>query len=67
MRCYTGTDNDSLFLNYRKGTILAAIVITVVFVLLLLLTGFEIRRMKKEDRLQIILEDSGEKTTDEEI
>lgn len=67
VECYTGTDNDSLFLNYRKGTILAAIVITVVFVLLLLLTGFEIRRMKKEDRLQIILEDLGEKTTDEEI
>ena len=38
-----------------------------VFILLLILTGLELRRMKKEDTLQIILEDVGGNTADEEV
>lgn len=55
--CYTGEDNDSLFLNYKTGTIMTLVGITVLFFALLVLTGLEIRRMKKEDKLQIILKE----------
>lgn len=64
IQCYTGNDNGELFLNYKASTIIAAVVIMSVFILLFILTGLELRRMKKEDTLQIILED---KTTDEKI
>ena len=38
--------------------------VMLVFIILLILIGLEIRRMKKEDTLQIILED---KTADEKM
>lgn len=59
---YTGADGDGLFLNYKTSTIIAAAFVVLVFIILLILIGLEIRRMKKEDTLQIILED---KTADE--
>lgn len=67
VECYTGAGNDRLFLNYKVVTLAAAILITAVFILLLVLTGLELRRMKKEDTLQIILEDVGGNTADEEV
>lgn len=57
IQSYTGAENDSLFLKYRASSIIAASVIMLVFIILLVLTGFEIRRMKREDALQVILED----------
>lgn len=57
IECYTGADNDALFLNYKAGTIIVSAIITVLFIALLILTGLEIQRMKKEDKLQIVLED----------
>ena len=59
--------NDRLFLNYKAVTLTAAILVMAVFILLLILTGLELRRMKKEDTLQIILEDVGGNTADEEV
>jgi len=67
VECYTGAGNDRLFLNYKAVTLTAAILVTAVFILLLILTGLELRRMKKEDTLQIILEDVGGNTADEEV
>lgn len=64
IQLYTGADNDSLFLNYKTSSIICASMIMLVFVILLIITGFEIRRTKREDALQIILE---EKDCDEEI
>ena len=64
IQLYTGADNDSLFLNYKTSSIIGASMIMLVFVILLIITGFEIRRTKREDALQIILE---EKDCDEEI
>lgn len=64
IQLYTGADNDSLFLNYKTSSIIGASMIMLVFVILLIITGFEIRRTKREDALQIILE---EKDYDEEI
>ena len=55
---------DGLFLNYKTSTIIAAAFVMLVFIILLILIGLEIRRMKKEDTLQIILED---KTADEKM
>lgn len=63
IECYTGPGQDELFVNYNAGTIIASAIITVLFVVLLILTRLEIRRMKKEDKLQIILEDLEDKTT----
>ena len=63
IECYTGSGQDELFVNYNAGTIIASAIITVLFVVLLILTRLEIRRMKKEDKLQIILEDLEDKTT----
>ncbi len=65
MECYTGADNDGLFLKYHAGTLIASAVITVLFLVLLILTGLEIRRMKKEDKLQIILKNSEDNTDSE--
>lgn len=48
VECYTGADNDRLFLNYKAVTLTAAILVTAVFILLLILTGLELRRMKKK-------------------
>ena len=67
VECYTGAGNDRLFLNYKAVTLTAAILVMAVFILLLILTGLELRRMKKEDTLQIILEDVGGNTADEEV
>ena len=64
LELYTGADNDSMFLNYRPSTIIATSIVMVVFIILLVLTMLEIRRMKKEDTLHIVLED---KTADEKI
>lgn len=64
IQLYTGAQNDSLFLDYKISSIITASMIMLVFVILLILTGFEIRRMKREDALQIILED---KDCDEKI
>ena len=64
IQLYTGADNDSLFLNYKTSSIIGASMIMLVFVILLIITGFEIRRTKREDALQIILE---AKDCDEEI
>lgn len=64
IQLYTGADNDILFLNYKTSSIIGASMIMLVFVILLIITGFEIRRTKREDALQIILE---EKDCDEEI
>ena len=63
IECYTGSGQDALFVNYNADTIIASAIITVLFVVLLILTRLEIRRMKKEDKLQIILEDLEDKTT----
>lgn len=57
IQLYTGTENDSMFLKYKMSSIIAASMIMLVFIILLVLTGFEIRRMKREDSLQIMLED----------
>ena len=57
IQLYTGADGDGLFLNYKTSTIVAASFVMLVFIILLILIGLEIRRMKKEDTLQIILED----------
>lgn len=57
IQLYTGTNNDSLFLNYKGSTLITISMILMVFVVFLILVGLEIRRMKKEDVLQIILED----------
>ena len=54
---YTGADGDGLFLNYKISNIVATSFVMMVFIILLILIGLEIRRMKKEDTLQIILED----------
>lgn len=64
IQLYTGVDGDGLFLNYKTSTIVAASFVMLVFIILLILIGLEIRRMKKEDTLQIILED---KTADEKM
>lgn len=64
LELYTGADNDSMFLNYRSSTIIATSIVMVVLIILLVLTMLEIRRMKKEDTLHIVLED---KTADEKI
>ena len=64
IQLYTGADGDGLFLNYKTSTIVAASFVMLVFIILLILIGLEIRRMKKEDTLQIILED---KTADEKM
>ncbi len=64
IQLYTGADNDGLFLNYKISTIIAASFVMMVFIILLILIGLEIRRMRKEDTLQIILED---KITDEKM
>lgn len=64
IQLYTGAQNDSLFFDYKISSIITASMIMLVFVILLILTGFEIRRMKREDVLQIILED---KDYDEKI
>ena len=64
IQLYTGVDGDGLFLNYKTSTIIAAAFVMLVFIILLILIGLEIRRMKKEDTLQIILED---KTADEKM
>lgn len=64
IQLYTGADGDGLFLNYKTSTIIAAAFVVLVFIILLILIGLEIRRMKKEDTLQIILED---KTADEKM
>ena len=63
IQLYTGVDGDGLFLNYKTSTIVAASFVMLVFILLILI-GLEIRRMKKEDTLQIIFED---KTADEKM
>lgn len=65
IECYTGSDNDALFLDYNAATIIASAILTVLFIVLLILTGLEIQRMKKEDKLQIILEDLVDKTASE--
>ena len=64
IQLYTGADGNGLFLNYKTSTIVAASFVMLVFIILLILIGLEIRRMKKEDTLQIILED---KTADEKM
>ena len=64
IQLYTGVDGDGLFLNYKTSTIVAASFVMLVFIILLILIGLEIRRMKKEDTLQIIFED---KTADEKM
>ena len=64
IQLYTGADGDGLFLNYKTSTIIAASFVMLVFIILQILIGLEIRRMKKEDTLQIILED---KTADEKM
>lgn len=64
IQLYTGADGDGLFLNYKTSTIITASFVMLVFIILLILIGLEIRRMKKEDTLQIILED---KTADEKM
>ena len=53
-----------MFRGYRPSTIIATSIVMVVFIILLVLTMLEIRRMKKEDTLHIVLED---KTADEKI
>ena len=65
MECYTGSDNDALFLDYNAATIRASVILTVLFGVLLILTGLEIQRMKKEDKLQIILKDIEDNTASE--
>lgn len=65
IECYTGSDKDALFLDYNAATIIASAILTVLFFVLLTLTGLEIRRMKKEDKLQIILKDVEENTASE--
>ena len=57
IQLYTGNEGDSLFLDYMTSTIIAASAVMIVFIVLLILTGVEMRRIKKEDTLQIILED----------
>ncbi len=66
VECYTGADNDSLFLDYNVATIITSAIFTVLFVVLLILTGLEIKRMKKEDRMQIILKDVEDNTASEQ-
>ena len=65
MECYIGSDNDALFLDYNVATIIASAILTALFIVLLILTGLEIRRMKKEDKLQIILKDIEDNTASE--
>lgn len=65
MECYIGSDNDALFLDYNVTTIIASAILTALFIVLLILTGLEIRRMKKEDKLQIILKDIEDNTASE--
>lgn len=57
IQLYTGNEGDSMFLDYRTSTIIAASAVMIVFIVLLILTGVEMRRIKREDTLQIILED----------
>lgn len=65
IECDTGSNNDKLFLDYSAATIIAPAIITVLFVVLIILTGLEIQRMKKEDKLQIILKDLEDNTASE--
>lgn len=65
LACYTGADNDTFFLDYNVTTIIVSAILCLIFVMLLILTGLEIRRMKKEDKLQIILSDFEEDTASE--
>ena len=64
IQCYTGNDNSGLFLNYSLSTLIFVAVFVIVMIILLILTGSEMQRIKKEEILQIILEDE---KTDEEI
>lgn len=65
MECYAGADRNALFLNYKAGTLIASAILTALFIALLILTGLEIRRMKKEDKLRIILKASEDEPADE--
>lgn len=60
IECYTGADRDRIYIKYKPATIIATAAVLIIFILLLLLTNLELMRMKKEDRMQIILEDSHE-------
>lgn len=64
IQCYTGNDNSGLFLNYSLSTLIFVAVFVIVMIILLILTGSEMQRIKKEEILQIILEDE---KADEEI
>jgi len=65
MECYVGTDSDTLFLNYKAGTIITSAIMTALFIALLILTGLEIQRIRKEDKLRIILKDTEDETAAE--
>ena len=64
IQCYTGNDNSGLFLNYSLSTLIFVAVFVIVMIIFLILTGSEMQRIKKEEILQIILEDE---KADEEI
>ncbi len=65
IECYSGANNDALFLNYKAGTIITSAIMTTLFIVLLILIGLEIRRVQKEDKLQIILKNSEDETVAE--
>lgn len=54
IECYTGAGKNSVYVNYSLTTIIATAAISIFFIVLLVLTGLELRRMKKEDKLQIL-------------
>lgn len=58
IKCYTGEGQDRIYIKYKLTTILATAVVFVIFIVLLVLTCLELLRMKKEDKMQILLEDS---------
>ena len=64
IQCYTGNDNSGLFLNYSLSTLLFVAAFVILKFILLILSGSEMQRIKKEEILQIILEDE---KADEEI
>ena len=65
IECYTGTNNDNLYINYHVTTIIVPGILVLIFLILIILTGLEIRRMKKEDKWQIILEEEGGESLEE--
>ncbi|MEE1304008.1 MAG: helix-turn-helix transcriptional regulator [Agathobacter sp.] len=61
IECYSGAGKDRIYIKYKPVTIVSVAIVLIILVILLVLTCKELLRIRKEDNIQIILEESQSK------